>query len=166
MVDSGNNPNNYMVFKISIEVIIKYTIMLKFVPDHLKTKKMCQNAVNNLPFVIMYVPGQYKTKQMCVKVILENGGILEVILDLYILENGGILKVIPDRYKNKKMCDKAVASYSHDAFVPTLQFVPNRVLMSKMLEKLDKFVFSNDDLHLDNIGMIHCYIFSDDVDGK
>ena len=69
MVDSGNNPNNYMVFKISIEVIIKNTVMLKFVPDHLKTKKMCQNAVNKLPFVIMYVPGQYKTKQMCVKVI-------------------------------------------------------------------------------------------------
>ena len=80
--------------------------------------------------------------------------LFEVILDRYILENGGVLEVIPGRYKNKKMCDKAVASYSHDAFVPTLKFVPNRFLMSKMLEKLDKFVFSNDDLHLDNIGII------------
>ena len=47
-----------------IGVIIKNTLMLKFVSDHLKTKKMCKNAVNNLPFVIMYVPDKFKTKEM------------------------------------------------------------------------------------------------------
>lgn len=29
--------------------------MLRFVPEHLKTKKMCQNAVNKLPFIIEYI---------------------------------------------------------------------------------------------------------------
>ena len=35
--------------------------MLKFVPDHLKTKKMCKQAVKKLPFLIRYIPDQYKT---------------------------------------------------------------------------------------------------------
>ena len=39
--------------------------MLKFIPDHLETKKMCVNAVKKLSFVIMYVPDQYKTPEMC-----------------------------------------------------------------------------------------------------
>ena len=30
--------------------------MLRFVPDHLKTKKMCKHVVKKLPFVIEYVP--------------------------------------------------------------------------------------------------------------
>ena len=30
--------------------------MLKFVPDQLKTKKMCKYAVKKLRFVIRYVP--------------------------------------------------------------------------------------------------------------
>ena len=35
--------------------------MLKFVTDHLKTKKMCKHAVKTSLFVIRYVPDQYKT---------------------------------------------------------------------------------------------------------
>ena len=30
--------------------------MLRFIPDHLKTKKMCKHAVKKLPFVTRYVP--------------------------------------------------------------------------------------------------------------
>ena len=41
--------------------------MLKFVPDHLKTKKMCNHAIKKLPFLIRYVPGKYKAQQMCDK---------------------------------------------------------------------------------------------------
>ena len=33
--------------------------MLRFVPDHLETKKMCKNAVKKLLFVITYVPDRY-----------------------------------------------------------------------------------------------------------
>lgn len=40
--------------------------MLRFVPEHLKTKKMCQNAVNKLLFIIEYITDQYKT-QKCVR---------------------------------------------------------------------------------------------------
>ena len=40
--------------------------MLRFVPEHLKTEKMCKNAVNKLPLIIEYITDQYKT-QKCVR---------------------------------------------------------------------------------------------------
>ena len=42
MVDRKNNPNNYKTPKISIGPIIKDLEILRFVPNHLKTKKMCK----------------------------------------------------------------------------------------------------------------------------
>ena len=39
--------------------------ILKFVPDHFKTKKLCKNAVKKLPYLLKYAPDQYKTQQMC-----------------------------------------------------------------------------------------------------
>ena len=51
--------------------------MLKFVSDHLKTKKMCKHRVRKLPYLLRYVPDQCKTQQMCDKAILENCGTLK-----------------------------------------------------------------------------------------
>ena len=53
--------------------------MLKLVPDHLKTKKICNYANKKLPFIIRYVPDKYKTKKGWNKVILEIGGTLKSI---------------------------------------------------------------------------------------
>ena len=39
--------------------------MLKFVPDHLKIKKMCENTAKKLPYLLRYVSDQYKAQQMC-----------------------------------------------------------------------------------------------------
>ena len=50
--------------KLSIGTVMSNPEMLKFVPDHLKTKKMCKHAVKKLPFVIRYLPDQYKTQQI------------------------------------------------------------------------------------------------------
>ena len=57
--------------------------MLKFVPDHLKTKKMCKHVVKKLPYLTRYISGQCKTQQMCDKAILENDGTLKSIPDCY-----------------------------------------------------------------------------------
>ena len=72
--------------------------MLKFVPDHLKTKKMCKHTVKKLHYLLRYVPNQYQTQQMC---------------DKAILENGGTLKPVPDFYKDQEMSNKAVDNYPH-----------------------------------------------------
>ena len=43
MVDSENSSDNYKTLRISIGAIIKNPVMLTFVPDLLKTKRMCKN---------------------------------------------------------------------------------------------------------------------------
>ena len=53
MVDSDNSPDNYKILKISIGSIMTNPKMLKFVPDYLKIKKTCENAVKRLLFLIM-----------------------------------------------------------------------------------------------------------------
>ena len=68
-----------MSLNISIATVKKNLEMLKFVHDHLKTKKMCKHAVKKLPYLLRYVPNQYKTQQMCHKAILKNGGTLTIV---------------------------------------------------------------------------------------
>ena len=65
MVDSEYNMNVYKSVKIRIGTVMRNPEMLEFVPNHLRTKKMCKHAVKKLPFVIRYVPDRYKTKQIC-----------------------------------------------------------------------------------------------------
>ena len=83
MVDNRSNYGNYKILKISIAEIAKDIEMLRFVPDYLKTEKMCKNGVKKFLFVIKYVPDQFKTEETCDKVIIENGGILGFIPDCY-----------------------------------------------------------------------------------
>ena len=56
MVDSEYRVDNYKSLEISIGVVIKHSEMLRFIPDHLKTKKMCKDDFKKLPFVIRYGP--------------------------------------------------------------------------------------------------------------
>ena len=45
----------YKSLNINIGTVMKNPEMLKFVPDHLKTKKMCKQAVKKLPYLLRYV---------------------------------------------------------------------------------------------------------------
>ena len=83
MVDSKYSMDVYKSVKINVGTVMKNPKMLKFVPDHLKTKKMCKCAVKKLSFLIRYGPDQYKTQQICDKTILKNGGTLTSVRDCY-----------------------------------------------------------------------------------
>ena len=62
----------YKSLNISIGTVMENTEMLKFVPDHLKTKNKRKYAVKKLHYPWRYIPNRYKTQQMCRKSILEN----------------------------------------------------------------------------------------------
>ena len=79
MVYSEYSADNYKPLKISIGSMIKNPEMLKFVSDHLKTKRISKHAVKKLLFAIRYVPDRYKTQEMCNKAVLYNGGTLESV---------------------------------------------------------------------------------------
>ena len=42
----------YKSLNISTITVMKNPEMLKFVPNHLKTKKMCKHAVKKLPYLL------------------------------------------------------------------------------------------------------------------
>ena len=69
----------YKSLNSSIGTVAKNPEMLKFVPDHLETKQMCNYTVKKLPFVIRYVHEGYKTRKMCNRVTAENGGTLDSV---------------------------------------------------------------------------------------
>ena len=71
----------YKSLNISIVTVIKNPEMLKFIPDHLKTKTVCKHAVKKLRYLLKYIPDQYKTQQICEKGILENGRTLSSVPD-------------------------------------------------------------------------------------
>ena len=50
MVDFKYNMDIYISVKVSIGTVMGNPEMLKFVLDHLKTKKMCKHAVKKLTF--------------------------------------------------------------------------------------------------------------------
>ena len=56
MVDSEYSTEGYKSPKINIGVIMRNPEMLKFIPDHLKTKKIRKHTVTKLPLMIRYVP--------------------------------------------------------------------------------------------------------------
>ena len=78
--------------------------MLKLIPDHHKTKKLCKHPTKKLRYLLRYARHQYKTQNIC---------------DKAILENGGTLKPVPDCYKNQERYNQAVENYPH-----ALEFVP------------------------------------------
>ena len=52
----------YKSLTISTGRIIKNREMLRFIPDHLNTNKMCRHAVKTLPYLLRYIPDQCKTQ--------------------------------------------------------------------------------------------------------
>ena len=80
MVDREYNTDSHNYSKISIGTVIKNLARLKFVPDHLKTKKI---VTMKLLLLIRYVRDQYKTQQICDNAILENDGTLECVPECY-----------------------------------------------------------------------------------
>ena len=52
----------YKSLNINIGTVMKNPEIIKFFPDHLKTKKICKHGVKKLPYLLRYVPDQYKTQ--------------------------------------------------------------------------------------------------------
>ena len=93
MADSEYRTGNYKSLKISIGTTTKDPEILRFVPDHCKTKRMCKHEVKKLPFIIRYVPDQYKTQQIYDNVFLENGGMPMFVADYY-KNKKGVIKLL------------------------------------------------------------------------
>ena len=103
----------YKFLNINIGTVMKTREMLKFVPDHLKTKKVCKHAVIKLPY----------------KAILENGGTLKSVPDCY--KNQEICNKAVDNYPRAL------------EFVPECYKIQKCVIKLSILILLQKDLFLN-----------------------
>ena len=62
----------YQSLKIDTGTVMKNLEIIKFIHDHLKTKKMRKNAVKKLHYLLRYVPNRYMIQQVYNEAVLEN----------------------------------------------------------------------------------------------
>ena len=99
---------------------------VQFVPDSNKTKEMCDKAANRCFLLFIHILDWYKAQEM---------------RDRVIFEDPFMLVYCPDRYKTQIMCDEAA-----DDCLAALELLPDLFVTSKMLEKLDNTLQTNDDI--------------------
>ena len=75
------------------EIIYNMPNELRLVPDSLKTKGICEKAVEDDPWQLKYVPDHLKTQDIC-------NGVVEAI--------SNALRYVPDCFITEEMCKKAV----------------------------------------------------------
>ena len=96
MVDSMNI---YKSLNINTGTIMKNPEMLKFVPGHLKTKKLCKHTVKKLLYLLKYVLDQCKTQQICDKAINR----FDCLHLIFVFDS------IPNLYKIHEMCNSIIS---------------------------------------------------------
>lgn len=150
MVGLGEKNMQYHKFKMegqnfqtsemcAINIMIRHNrYALEYIPDKMKTTKMCEMAVKHYDYYIKHVPDKLKTKKMCETVVRSGGTYLRCIPDEFktkelceiaVNKYGCNLKYVPDNLRTKELCDIAV-SKSCDG----LKYVPDNLKTKKLCE--------------------------------
>ena len=103
--------------------------MLEHVPEHLKTQKMCNEAVQSEPWMLEHVPEHLKTQEMCNEAVQSNPRTLRFVpehLKTYemcneaVQSNPWMLELVSEHLKTQKMCNQALQSDPE-----VLEYVPD-----------------------------------------
>ena len=132
---------NKCVIYLSVLILPLYNLFLNTESLKKCVIKLWFCAIFN--FVFDCVSNVYMTQKICDKVLFKEPF---------------ILKYYPDRYKLHKTCDKAVSFY-----LLALKCVSDWFALSKMIEKLDNAVFSDDYTILSDTDFDIVTFFSNDV---
>lgn len=71
------------------KITIENGVMLGFLPDCYKDKKICQKAVDNYVHASWHVPNCYNTEQMC---------------NIFVGTHPSAIQFIPKCWKSEEMC--------------------------------------------------------------
>ena len=115
---------------------------MRFVPDHLKTREMCNRDVKKDSYQQGYFPNQLKTQGMCEKAVEDEPKALEFVPDCFktqgmcerALEKDPYqLENVPDHLKAQSMCEKAVENDPGlQKTPPFLALVPDHLKTQEM----------------------------------
>ena len=118
-----------------LEPICLWLNDLRFIPEKLRTKELCELAVQQNGRALDYVPARYKTKEFCELAVSHNGYALKYIPNTFfkkykdynmckiaVEQNGLSLEYVPEKLKTPELCELAVKQYGW-----TLEYVPEKL---------------------------------------
>ena len=116
---------------------------LRFIkmPDHFKTKDLCEKVVRENPEVFLYIPLEFRSQEMCEYVVMEGGGhwMFPDITDEFknqkiciyaVREDPDMFEFVPDRFKSQSMCNNVIFKN-----LLLIKYVPDWFLTAEMIEK-------------------------------
>lgn len=126
------NPREPIDNDMYIKAVMSDYDILEYVPDAVKNKELCMNAVTNCGILLKFVPEHIKDKDMCMFAVKADGTAIKYvpshILDKDIciaaVKNYGIvLKHVPLSIIDKHICMKAIKQNCY-----AIQYVPLSIL--------------------------------------
>ena len=86
---------------------------IKEIPDYLKTKEMCTEAIEEDPWLLRFVSNRLKTQDMCVTAVRKETSLLEEIPDHLKTQDicaepvsNGAKTLVTDCFKTQEICIK------------------------------------------------------------
>ena len=126
------------------------------IPEHLKTEKMCNEAVRINLLSLEYVPDHFKVQEMCNEVVRNKLCMLLLVPDHFWTQEmcneimrtmPGVFHRIHDHFKTQEMCDKAVKDDSS-----SLQFIPDWFASTEWVDMWCDDYYDDDGDHWDDDG--------------
>ncbi len=117
-------------------------LLLKDIPEHMKTKGICELAVSKRGLSLQFVPEHMKTEEMCKLAIAENGLALEDVpenlkteklCEKAVAKTGVALKFVPEHMKSKDICKTAIIVNKN-----SLLYVPLNIIANEEICKIIK----------------------------
>ena len=121
-----------------LEPICRWLNNMKYIPEQLRTKELCELAIKQNGSSLYYVPECLKTPEFCEVAVKNYGHALQFVPDeiitkelceLAIKQNGNNLAYVPDEYVTKEICKLAVKNNSN-----ALRYVPDEIITQELCE--------------------------------
>ena len=146
VVENGRTICSWQLEKSEMcnQFVNNYVDALNYVSECLKTQEMCDKAVDIHPLAIQFDPECFKTQGMCDKAVDTCTFVFDFILAWHKTQKM-FVKTISEyclyKYKTQEVFDKAAYN-----FLPTLKFVSYWFVKSKIIKKLYRALFTDDDI--------------------
>lgn len=126
-------PVTYDIYKQSVSYDC---LMLKYVPNHINTKELCELAVKRDGIALKYVPKHLKTNELCELAVDNTEYAFQHITyeymtpelsDLAIKTHGCFIRYVPEKYITLEYCKLAIKSCYE-----SLKFLPAKYLTEEL----------------------------------
>ncbi|MDR2583420.1 MAG: DUF4116 domain-containing protein [Fibromonadaceae bacterium] len=129
-------PEHLKTAKVCLEAVKTCGYTLEFVPENLKTEKICLEAVKQNPKALYYVPENRKTEKICLEAVKKNGYALQYVpeklwtYELWLIAVKQYGELLKHTPENLKITKLCLEAVKQQGW--SLKFVPEDLKTEKM----------------------------------